>query len=131
MEKNDSYGLGVASILLGILSIVTFCSCCNVIFSILAILFGCIQIFTKSNKDGSAFAWIGIATSIASVIMTIVFWAICFMPDSYFVKSTTDPEEFYEQYMEFFEQYYPQEYDTRFPQNFPQQNAPGRNDNTL
>lgn len=69
--KGDSIGFGVASMVLGILSIFTFFCCVNYIFAILAIIFGIVQL-VKSTKKGMAIT--GIITAAISIIISIVFW---------------------------------------------------------
>ncbi len=68
-------GFGIASLVLGIISLVLFCTCCNVIFAVLAIIFGIIQITKKSGK-GIAIG--GIITAALSIIFCAIFWAFSF-----------------------------------------------------
>lgn len=70
-DKEDSIGFGVASLVLGILSIFTFICCINYIFAILAIIFGIVQM-VKSKKKGMAIA--GIITAGISIILATIFW---------------------------------------------------------
>lgn len=49
--KSESIGFGIASLVLGILSLLLFCTCINWLTGILAIIFGIIQI-VKSEKRG-------------------------------------------------------------------------------
>lgn len=70
-NKEDSIGFGVASLVLGILSIFTFICCINYIFALLAIIFGIVQM-VKSTKKGMAIA--GIVTAVISIIISIIFW---------------------------------------------------------
>ena len=70
-DKGDSIGFGVASMVLGILSMLTFCCCVNYIFAVLAIIFGIVQM-VKSNKKGMAVT--GIITAAISIIISIIFW---------------------------------------------------------
>ncbi len=66
-----SKGYGIASLVLGILGILTCCCCAGLIFSILGIVFGCIQ---PANEEGKK-PGIAIAGIITSSI-GIVLWAI-------------------------------------------------------
>lgn len=70
-NKEDSIGFGVASMVLGILSIFTFVCCINYIFAILAIIFGIVQL-VKSKKKGMAIT--GIITAAISIIIATIFW---------------------------------------------------------
>lgn len=70
-DKGESIGFGIASLVLGILSIFTFMCCINYILAILAIIFGIVQL-VKSKKKGMAIA--GIITAAISVIIATVFW---------------------------------------------------------
>ncbi len=71
-----STGFGIASLVMGIISIVTSCCCgSGIIFSILGIIFGCIQqkdAFGK--KPGTAIA--GIITSCVGIVFCII--ALCY-----------------------------------------------------
>ena len=70
-NKEDSIGFGVASMVLGILSIFTFVCCIDYIFAILAIIFGIVQL-VKSKKKGMAIT--GIITAAISIIIATIFW---------------------------------------------------------
>lgn len=71
-----STGFGIASLVMGILSILTSCCCgLGILMSILGIIFGCIQSKDESGKKpGMAIA--GIATSIAGIVSGILIIAI-------------------------------------------------------
>ncbi len=58
---------------LGIASIVLFCTCINYVTALLAIIFGIIHIIKGNNK---AFGIVGIATAAISVIVSIIFWVV-------------------------------------------------------
>ncbi len=73
--KKLSIGFGVASLVLGIISLLCFCSGVNIIFAILAIIFGLIQILT-CEKKGLAIG--GIVTAAISVLLLIITWGLLF-----------------------------------------------------
>jgi len=66
-EKKDSSGFAVASLVLGIISLLPIC-CVNLITAILAFIFGLISL--KSSKKGLAIA--GIVLSIIAVLIAVV-----------------------------------------------------------
>ena len=70
-QKKTGKGWGIASMVLGILALVLFCSCINLVLAVLAIIFGIIQI-VGYEKKGMAIA--GIVTAVLSLIL----WAICY-----------------------------------------------------
>lgn len=70
-EKGDSIGFGIASMVLGISSVLLFCTCFNVVTAILAVIFGIIQLVKNKNK---VFAIVGISTAAVSIILTLIFW---------------------------------------------------------
>ncbi|MCR4674026.1 MAG: DUF4190 domain-containing protein [Lachnospiraceae bacterium] len=74
-QNDKKVGFGIASLVLGIISLVFFCSCINVITGVLAIIFGIIQI-AKGKGMGKGMAIAGIITAVISIIMCFVFWAI-------------------------------------------------------
>ena len=69
-----SKGYGIASLVLGILSILTSCCCVGLIFSILGIVFGCVQPANEEGrKPGMAIA--GIVTASVGIVFFIL-WVI-------------------------------------------------------
>ena len=64
-------GFGIASLALGIASMVLFCSCLNIPLAILAIVFGIIQITKPSGRKGLPAG--GIVTAVISLIAFVVF----------------------------------------------------------
>lgn len=68
--KGTGTGFGIASLVLGIISIFTFACCINYILAILAIIFGIVQI-VKNEKKGLAIA--GIIMGAISIIIAIIF----------------------------------------------------------
>lgn len=97
-QKGDSVGFGVASLVLGILSIFLFSCCVNYITALLAIIFGIVQI-VKSNKRGMAIA--GLITSVVSILLSVMLWIGAF-------SSIGDFDQFYD---EIFDEYYDRTYD--------------------
>lgn len=89
-QNRDSVGFGVASLVLGILSIFLFACCVNFIMALLAIIFGIVQI-AKSKKRGMAIA--GIITSVISVILSILLWSGAF-------SSLREVNDFYDEWLE-------------------------------
>lgn len=71
--KSDSTGFGIASLVLGIVSIFSFFCCINYILAIIAIVLGIVQI-VKSSKKGLAIA--GIITAGISIVGSIIFWIL-------------------------------------------------------
>ena len=63
-------GFGIASMVLGILALVSFCGCINIPLAIISIIFAIIHINRKTGSIGFAIA--GIVTSTISVILTVI-----------------------------------------------------------
>ena len=68
-------GFGIAALVLGIVSLVFFCSCLTFITAPLAILFGIVQL-VRSKKSGRGLAIAGLVTGIISLVACIAFWAL-------------------------------------------------------
>ena len=68
--STDSSGCAIASMVLGILSLVLFCTCVNIPLAILSVVFGIIHVNRKNGSIGCAIA--GIAMSCISVLLTII-----------------------------------------------------------
>lgn len=64
-------GFGIASMILGIVSLMLFCTCVNWITGILAIIFGIIQIVKHKEKG---FAITGIVMAGISLLLTIALY---------------------------------------------------------
>lgn len=71
--KSDSTGFGIASLVLGIISIFTFFCCINYILAVISIVLGIVQI-VKSSKKGLAIG--GIVTAVISIIGATIFWVL-------------------------------------------------------
>ncbi len=74
-EKGDGMAFGIASMVLGIVALLLFCTGCNILLAILAIVFGVIQMVQNKQKG---FAIAGIVTAGLSIAAFIVFWVVCF-----------------------------------------------------
>lgn len=70
-QKGDGRGYGIASLILGIVSVLLFCTCINWVTGILAIIFGIIQI-TKNKEHGLAIG--GIITAAISMVFSVVLY---------------------------------------------------------
>ena len=71
MEKKDTQGFGIASMVLGIISLLLFCTCVNWITGILAIVFGILQLVRGREKG---FAIAGIITAALSILLAIILY---------------------------------------------------------
>lgn len=111
-QKGDGVALGVASMVLGIISILLFCTCANFLTAVLAIIFGIIQIV--QNKD-KTFAITGIITASLSIVFGIVLWMILvFGMSDASINSYDDIYEYYygnEYYDEIYDGDYRDDYD--------------------
>ncbi len=63
-------GFGIASMILGILALVLFCTCLNIPLAILSIIFAIIHLSRRIGSKGFAIA--GIITSVVSIILTVI-----------------------------------------------------------
>lgn len=79
-EAPRSNGFGIASMVLGIISLVLFCTCLNIPPAILAVIFGIIHINRRTGSIGFAIA--GIVTSIISVIVTVIMIIVLYIAGS-------------------------------------------------
>lgn len=69
-RENQSQGFGIASLVLGILALMLFCTCINIPLAIIGIIFGIIQLTRRNRKKGMAIA--GIVTSALSLLLYLV-----------------------------------------------------------
>lgn len=104
-QKGDGTGFGIASLVLGIVSIFTFACCVNYIFAILAIIFGIIQL-VKNKSKGLAIA--GLITAGISVVVSSIMWVA--------MAAYADDPDFNSQY-KWFEKYL-EEYSDGFEDNY-------------
>lgn len=80
-QPREDQGFGIASLVLGVASLVLFCSCINFLTGILAIVFGIIQLTKTGSKKGMAIA--GIIMSAVSFVVAIVFWIILLLSSDF------------------------------------------------
>lgn len=92
--KKQGQGFGIASLVLGIIALVLFCTCINVLFGILSLIFGIIQI-VRYEKKGLAIG--GIVTSAISVVLMFICWGMLLTSDE-FIRTLQDELYYYEQY---------------------------------
>lgn len=78
-RRPGNYGLAVASLIMGIVSVVFFLFLLNIISAVVAIIFGIIFLSTSRSGDkGRGLAVAGIITSILSVVLCIGSYVIIF-----------------------------------------------------
>ncbi len=101
--KQESATLGVLSLIFGIVSLVFFCSCFNIITGIFAIVFGIIQL-VNNKHTGRGLAIAGIITAAISIVAFFGFWGIVgsSMHDS---MNDMDMGEFWEDYNDLLREY--------------------------
>ena len=95
-QKGDKTGFGIASLVLGIVSLLMFCTCVNWITGILAIIFGILQL-VKNRERGFAIA--GILTAGISLVLWAMLYIALFAGIS---ASGLDYEELYRNYYDDF-----------------------------
>lgn len=78
--KKIGQGFGIASLVLGIIALVTFCTCVNLILAVIAIVFGIIQL-VKYEKKGMAIG--GISTAGMSILLFFICWGMLFSNDKF------------------------------------------------
>lgn len=103
-SKKDGNGFGIASLVLGIISLLTFCACFNWITAILAIIFGIIQI-VQYKERGLAIG--GIVTAALSLLFSILLYA--FVWTGVFAEDSSLYEYYYDSYFD--DDYYNDYYD--------------------
>lgn len=74
-NKSESEGFGIASLVLGIITVLLFCACISWITGILAIIFGIIQL-VKGNKKGMAI--VGLITGGIGFIASVILYILIF-----------------------------------------------------
>ena len=88
-------GLGIASLVLGIISLVLFCSCANFLTGILAIVFG-IVLLVKGGNKGMPIA--GIVTSAISIIACVIYWVALMGSSATYSYLYSDPSSYLEEF---------------------------------
>ncbi len=70
-------GFGIASMILGIVSLALFCTCINIPLAIAAVVFGVLHLIRR--PDNKVFGIVGIVTSVISVVafilMAVLMWS--------------------------------------------------------
>ena len=74
-HKSESEGFGIAALVLGIITVLLFCTCISWITGILAIIFGIIQL-VKGNKKGMAI--VGLITGGIGFIASVILYILIF-----------------------------------------------------
>lgn len=87
--------LGIASLVLGIISLVLFCTCANFLTGILAIVFGIVQLVKGGNK-GMPIA--GIVTSAISIIACVIYWVALMGSSATYSYLYSDPSSYLEEF---------------------------------
>lgn len=100
-QPEGGSGFGIASLVLGILALITFCTICmNIPLAILAIIFAIIQL-VKGNGKGLAIG--GLITSGLSIVACIVFYLVIGLSAPKF-SDLTDMDSFMQQYPELYQE---------------------------
>ncbi|MDD6037696.1 MAG: hypothetical protein PUD20_02685 [bacterium] len=99
-EPPKGNGFGIASLVLGILSLVLSCTCINIPLAIIAIVFGVIHLNRRTGAGGTAIG--GIVTAAISLAITLICVVVLFVAGSSFSTNLLLdnpfmelPEEFY------------------------------------
>lgn len=76
MEPQPGIGFGIASIILGILSLVMFCTCINIPIGIAAIVVGIIHLCRKAGSNWLAVTGIvtGALSIVAFILLVLLMW---------------------------------------------------------
>ena len=74
-NKSESEGFGIASMILGIITVLLFCTCISWITGILAVIFGILQL-VKGNKKGMAV--VGLITGGIGFAASIILYILIF-----------------------------------------------------
>ena len=74
-NKSESEGFGIASLILGIITVLLFCTCISWITGILAVIFGILQL-VKGNKKGMAI--VGLITGGIGFAASIILYILIF-----------------------------------------------------
>ena len=77
-KSSSGNGFGIASMILGIMSLVLFCTCLNIPLSVAAVIFGGLHL--GRSTEGRAMAVTGIVSAILSVIAFIVTLVLLWGP---------------------------------------------------
>ncbi|MFV0465009.1 MAG: DUF4190 domain-containing protein [Lachnospiraceae bacterium] len=99
-NMNQGNGFAIASMVLGIVSLVLFCTCLNFATAMLAVVFGIIHLTKKGAKRGMAIA--GLITAGLSILFGLVFWILLLVNGAIFsTMSDTMWNDIYQYEQEF------------------------------
>ena len=73
-KEEPGKGFAVASMVLGLISLVLFCTGINIITAILAIVFGIIHLVKQKQNPGMAVA--GIVTAVVGILAFVTYWLL-------------------------------------------------------
>lgn len=73
-KKEGGNGFGIAALVLGIISLILFCTCINLPLAVLAIVFAIVQMVKGGSGKGMAIG--GLITAIASIVCFVVFYVL-------------------------------------------------------
>ena len=73
-KEEPGKGFAVASMVLGLISLVLFCTGINVITAILAIIFGIVYLAKRRPEKGMAVA--GIITAVVGILAFVTYWVL-------------------------------------------------------
>ena len=73
-KQGNNNGFAIASLIMGILSLLLFCTCINIPLAIMSIIFGALHITRKCGGNGMAIG--GIVTSAISIVLLIAMFAV-------------------------------------------------------
>ncbi|MGN1204548.1 MAG: DUF4190 domain-containing protein, partial [Lachnospiraceae bacterium] len=73
LPAEPTKAFGIAAMILGIISLVLFCTCINIPLAIAAIVLAIVQL-VKGGKKGMAVA--GLVTGAASIVCFVIFWVL-------------------------------------------------------
>lgn len=110
----ESMGFGIASMVLGIISMVLFCTCCNLPLAVLAIIFGIVHLIRC--KNGKGFGIAGIVTAALSIIFFFVFISE-FLGSAIFQEGFQ--EEFQKEFKRQMEQNFGEDYEDYYDFDLP------------
>lgn len=99
-KQEPGKGFAIASMILGIISLVLFCSCINVPLAIAATILAVVQ-FVKNGKNGMAIA--GMITGILSIVLCVVFWVVVLMKSIDETNGYSFPEYWEEEFQNEFD----------------------------
>ena len=99
--RKESQGLAIASLILGILSLMFFLTGVNILTSILALVFGIIYLSTVKQKKGKGMAVAGIITAALAIVLCIGAW-VFIIGNAANLASLAEDEEGMERWYEYY-----------------------------